>query len=61
MKWPHLLAIGFVVLTLNACEKHSASELNLIAMPGEKVDQPQQKPAANSGAPSQKPTPSYLP
>ncbi len=36
MKWHHLFLVGFVVLGLNACERHSASEYNLIKMPSEK-------------------------
>ena len=63
MKWHHFLLIGSVVLGLNACERHSVSEYNLIKMPSEKSI-----PASDSGktpdpstpAADSKPTPGYL-
>ena len=62
MKWLNLLLICVAVLVMNACEKHSSAEINLIRMENEKpVPTPANQTAApvNPGA-AAKPPAGYL-
>ena len=62
MKSLVLMAIGMLAFSFGACQRHSASELQLIKMPGENIGASDQKNQTNTAKPADdsKPAANYF-